>query len=330
MKTSKRPRKLRRKGSSATPIVAIALFAAVSVTVMFTRPGSVESVVDKQVALVNEQDRVMIPVPIRPVARGEKLKDVPFTKVKWAKDQLVGDYLMDVSTSGDSVAAMALPKLIPIPRASITSDEIDSNFVVEGIPEGMRAITVKVDAESAVEGWARSGNFVDVILIRAAKESDKGLEAKVIAENVKILSAGRSTKPLQGGGTAPEAPTTVTLLVNQEDGLKVKAAASLGKLTFALRGQGDELPSAATAMNQKKLLGESKAARAMEEDYKGFARGPDGKLFLLNGRSKWIRSTELPEAMREGTSGNVAERSRAQLAEALPDKSAEVVAPISQ
>lgn len=319
MKPVKRPRKLRRRGSLLTPILALVVFTALASVVTFTRPAKVESVVEKQVALVNEQDRLLVPVPIRPIARGEKLKEVPFTRVKWAKDQLVGDYLLEIPSSGDAVASSALPKLLPVPLSAVINESLDGNMVVEGIPEGMRAITVKVDAESAVEGWARSGNYVDVILIRASKENEKGLEAKVIAENVKILSAGRSTKPLQGTGTAPEAPTTVTLLVNQEDSLKVKAAASLGKLTFALRGQGDEQPSSTIAMNQKKLLGESKTAKAQEEDYKGFARGPDGKLFLLNGKSKWIRTTELPATMRVEEPTAASSLGRAQLAEPTPD-----------
>lgn len=249
------------------------------------------------VAVVNDLDMVMIPTPTRNIARGERLGEVEFTETKWPKTRLTGQYVSNLQEFRTAVAVTAIPKLLPIPISAVTKEPLDSNLVVEGIPDGMRAITVKVDAESAVEGWARSGNYVDVMVIRASTDSNIGLETKVIAENIKILSAGSSVTPVNGGTSAPATPGTITLLVTQEDALKIKTGANIGKLTFSLRGRGDQSPSEAVAMNQRKLLGGSYSPiSAPKSEVKGYARSPDGKLYILGENSKWQRSGEVADA----------------------------------
>ncbi len=247
------------------------------------------------VKVTTDYDTVLVPTPTRPIAKGEKLSSVPFTNVKWPKSRLTEDYILELDAYQESIATTALPKYLPVPVSAVTSGAFESNAVVEGIPEGMRAITVRVDEEAAVEGWARSGNYVDVIVIRSSKDSSVGLEAKVIAENVRILSAERSAAPLTTSGTAPKAPRTVTLLTSQEDALKIATAANIGKLTFALRGMGDQNPTLSTAMDQRKLLGEARTLRQVEEQFRGFARGPDGKVYVLSDdEMRWTLTPEVP------------------------------------
>lgn len=69
----------------------------------------------------------------------------------------------------------------------------------------------------AVEGWAQTGNFVDVIVLRQSGDPDLGIEAKVIAENVKILSIVSTVEQLSQNANAVRPPPTVTLLVSAED-----------------------------------------------------------------------------------------------------------------
>ena len=227
-------------------------------------------------------DTVMLSVPARNIAKGERIVGKDFTVIKWHKDRLLPEHIIDIKDyeGTTSTTTTFLPKYMPVLRSAI-SNTLDMNAVVEGIPESMRAITVKVDAESAVEGWARSGNYVDVIVIKESRLG--GPEAKVIAENVKILSAGRVAQ----GSTAyasSQLPATITVLVTQEDALKIKTAASIGKLTFALRGVADDTPVTAYNMNQKSLLGAKSEERAK---IKGYAKGPDGRKYVLTEKGGW-------------------------------------------
>ncbi len=115
-----------------------------------------------------------------------------------------------------------------------------------------------------------------------------------IAENVRILSAGRSAEPAGSAG-APRPPATVTLLVRQEEALKIKTAASIGKLAFSLRGIGDQQPTTARTLNQRELLGGQFTKLPLKERRKGFAKGPDGRTYVLATGEEWIpeaRGTE--------------------------------------
>lgn len=230
-------------------------------------------------------DVIMVPAPTRNIAKGERLAAVPFTTIKWPRSRISSEYLQSEDLHKEAVAALPLSKYLPVPLTSISQDLSDGNLVTERIPPGMRAITVRVDAEAAVEGWAQSGNFVDVIMVRQGKES--GLESKVIAENIKILSAGRSAEPALNDQASPQPPSTVTLLVNQEDALKIKTASTLGKLTFALRGSGDQSPTTAIRLDQRTLLG---AGKATTQIITGVARGPNGQMYTLGNSSRWVKT----------------------------------------
>ena len=108
-------------------------------------------------------------------------------------------------------------------------------------------------------------------------------------ENVKILAAGATVESSSSSQNAAHAPPTVTLLVTQEDALKIRTAATVGKLTFALRGVGDQSPSTTISMNQKLLLGGAKNSPFGKGEKRAVAKGPDGKTYVLDGNSEWIR-----------------------------------------
>lgn len=293
-----RPKRIRR-GSSLGAILA-ATFAAIGILV-FALNGFDKNVEATQPQSAEPEEMIYVPTPSRPIARGERIATAEFLSTPWPRARLSNEYLSDLTTLHGAVALTSLPPHLPIPKAAIGIDVQDGNAVIEGIPSGMRAITVKVDAESAVEGWARSGSYVDVILLRSGPDDQAGMIAKVIAENVRILSAGRSTEPLQGQTSAPRAPTTVTMLVTQEDALTIKTASSIGKLTFSLRGAGDERPTFAKAVHQKDILDGARTILPKKPIYQGTATGPDGQQFVLGEDARWVR-TKAHAMLKEPTS----------------------------
>lgn len=285
MAKKKNMRPIRVRRSPVVPLVGALCLGAV-IFLASTRSESTPP----RVEIVAEEESISIPTPTRQIARGERLDNIQFATVRWPKSRLQdGQYLLSVAGLGSTYAMSPLPAHLPVPLASLSTSAPDQNAVAEAIPQGMRAITVKVDAESAIEGWARSGNFIDVILVRTAKE--QGLESLIIAENVKILSAGASAQPMASGDTAPKAPNTVTLLVSQEDALKIKTASNLGKLTFALRGTGDSSPTVAVSVDQKKLFG----VAPKPVSFTGRATGPDGSQYVLAKDKRWFRAGEQVE-----------------------------------
>lgn len=285
------PRRLRRRSELLRSVFAVIAIVLSGVMLVAARSSRNSELASPRVQIVSEDDMVDLPIPSRSVAKGEVLREVEFRLVKWPRSKVSPAYLQSVEPYKDFFAQLQLPANLPIPISALSNTHLDANAVAEAIPQGMRAITVKVDAESAVEGWARTGNSIDVILIRSSKDSGLGMESLVIAENIKILSAGATTSNSGGAENAARAPNTVTLLVSQEDALKVKTAANVGRLTFALRGNGDSTPTIATSIDGRRLLGQSRV-ETKASSIVGKARGPDGKTYVLDQDSKWLRSSE--------------------------------------
>ncbi|MCB0319360.1 MAG: Flp pilus assembly protein CpaB [Bdellovibrionales bacterium] len=236
--------------------------------------------------IVGQFDTVEVPVPISPVTAGTFLKDVRFRNVAFPVHQVPKDALLDLKPYLASMAIAPLPANLPIFQKNLTASASASNPVIERIPEGMRAMTVRVDATGAVEGWASSGAIVDVLLVTADGTS-------VVAEKVRVLSAARSVNPIQNV-TATSVPSTVTLLVTQEQCLAINTAIPLGKIAFALRSLGDE-----GNWNQRKFSKESlKGGPADLEAHRiqGYVRieGENPKTFALSGNS-WIPTEVQPE-----------------------------------
>lgn len=294
--TRRRPIRLRSypRGPFAASAMWIAFAAGVLIVIF--RPAAVESNSQEPVMrIVNEDDIVMIQVPARAVARGEKLADVSFAAIKWPKSRVTAEYITDPGPYRSSSALTPLPKLLPVPVSALTTASFDTNHVTSAIPAGMRGITVRVDAESAVEGWAQSGNYVDVYLLRAGKGGE--LQTKVIAEDIRILSTERSAQPASSEQIAPKAPSTATLLVTQDQALKIKTAANLGRLTFALRGTDDRQPAATLGVTERDVIDEPKTPVSERKRYQGLAQGADGRAFVLEHNSDWTETPELPKKL---------------------------------
>lgn len=215
-------------------VVAIAILGAIYTVglglVALYRPDDMAPA-DAATRIVAEYDTIKLPVPVDKVPVGTKVSEIKFELVAYPRHQVPEGAVLSVNEVFGMTTTAPLPAGLPLYQRNF-SDTYWRNPVLERIPVGMRAITIRVDATSAVEGWAGSGSIVDVLLV-------DDIATLVIAERVKVLSAERSVAPVDGSGL-PTVPTTVTLLVTQEQALAINTAVPRGKIAFALRGQEDE------------------------------------------------------------------------------------------
>lgn len=278
--------RLRRKSRGS--LSAVALLCAAMVASAFLLSRRVEAPKPQPRAVVAQFDTVDVPVPAEFVPPGTKVRDIRFRTVSYPKHQLPSGALLDVGPMLEAVSTSGLPANLPLFKENLSLTALGSNPVVERIPPGMRAMTIKVDATSAVEGWAGSGSIVDVLLVTKDKTS-------VIAESVKILSAERSVAPVEGQA-APSVPSTVTLLVTQEQCLAINTAIPLGKIAFALRSTKDEEQWEDTIYTAERFnFGAN--ARARARGISGFVsikEGQSEKAFALSD-GKWVKTEVIPE-----------------------------------
>ena len=107
------------------------------------------------------------------------------------------------------------------------------------IPEGMRAVSVRVNEVVGVAGYVLPGNRVDVLATASPTDSRSDTTTKVVLSNVQVLTAG--TRMEQGqDDNKPMQVTVVTLLVNPMQAERLALASTEGKIQLALRNPLDQ------------------------------------------------------------------------------------------
>jgi len=131
------------------------------------------------------------------------------------------------------------------------------------IPEGMRAVSVKVDEVIGVAGFVLPGTRVDVVVTLPPRAGGNEATAQVILQNIPALAAGESTQPDAQG--KPHGVTVITLLVTPEQAEALILAANEGRIQLALRNTLDlamvETPGARAASLLRMARGDSSRGR---------------------------------------------------------------------
>jgi len=99
----------------------------------------------------------------------------------------------------------------PILKAKLASKEAGSGLPPV-IPEGMRAVSVRVNEVVGVAGYVLPGNRVDVVATASPTDQHQDTTSKVVLSNVQVLTAGTRMEQ-QGDQSKPVQVTVVTLLV---------------------------------------------------------------------------------------------------------------------
>lgn len=271
----------RRSGVTTKTVVSCVVCSSLFIVgaILSTRPPKAEARVDK--IIVGTFDTIKVPVPANLVPVGTRVRNIPLQFTDYPKHQLPKDALTSLDNYLEAVTVAPLPANLPIFSENLSHNAGSSNPVIERIPDGMRAMTLRVDATAAVEGWAGSGAIVDVLLVLENKTT-------VVAEKVKILSAERSVAPVEGSA-APNVPTTVTLLVTQEQCLAINTAIPRGRIAFALRAARDDGSWRNTSFSAERLQGgvEKKSA-----EIRGVVTTKGRAFALTDGR--WIEAETIP------------------------------------
>jgi Flp pilus assembly protein CpaB len=267
----------RQRRSSSTLVASLVLGGCVvAAAFLMSRQNLGKEKIAPPPVVVAEFDTVQVPVPVEPVAIGSKVKDIKFKTVAFPKHQIPGGSILALAEVSEAVVVAPLPANVPLFRANLSFNATGTNPVMERIPQGMRAMTIRVDATAAVEGWAGSGSVVDVLLV----EKDR---TAVVAENVKILSAERSVTPVEGQ-SAPNVPSTVTLLVSQEQCLAINTAIPRGRIAFALRSARDQDGWRDTVFNAAQLSGPRDTSSEERQAVEGYLTIEGKNFAVMQGR----------------------------------------------
>jgi len=120
------------------------------------------------------------------------------------------------------------------------------------VPEGLRAMTVRVDEVNSISGFLQPRDKVDLLLSHGS-----GGEQRIVPliERLDVIATGVQTVVDKSGGGARRSFSTITVQVTPEEAQRITLAQQIGKLTAMLRNPEDEAPLGADTMDVAKLLG---------------------------------------------------------------------------
>ena len=163
--------------------------------------------------------------------------------------------------SSQAVKAVTWPQAVIPPNCASSMREIESRVVkvpipqgnpilfsmlapegtaagLSGIlPDGKRALTVKVDEVAGVAGFIHPGDHVDVLVDLPLKESSEHF-SKTILHDIAVLTTGQIWE--QKGDNKPMVVNTVTLELTPHESEVLNLASNEGKIRLALRNRNNK------------------------------------------------------------------------------------------
>ena len=210
-----------------------------------------------------------VSMPTRPVvvaranlALASELRADDLTTVQWPEGSVPDGAFSDPQQLVGRGLIAAVVQHEPILPGKLASKEAGSGLPPI-IPEGKRAVSVKVNEVVGVAGFVVPGTRVDVMVtLTSRKQQSEDSVTRVVVSNAQVLTAGTKYDQEKAKEGAPIPSTVVTLLVTPEDGERIALAASDGQIMLALRNPLDTAPTTTTGVRTAGLLGGQAAAPA--------------------------------------------------------------------
>jgi len=157
----------------------------------------------------------------------------------------------------ERVTSMMIPKEMPI-LASMLAPKGTAPGLGAKIPDGMRAVAVKVDEWVGVGGWLKPGVRVDVAAVFSMNQQGRSQTiSKIILQNIEVAAIG-GEKGQSPQDTGPTVARSVTLLVKPADVGKIHLASEKGKIRLAMRNSIDGQSQSIDSNSEDELLGIAK------------------------------------------------------------------------
>lgn len=231
-------------------LLAVALIAGGLAAFLATRgqgpaPAAVETVTQ-----VREEPKIQVLVAARNIGVGQRLNEEYVEWQDWPEGAIRPEYIT-ISTTPDALELMAgtvarfeIFPGEPIRRAKLVRS--DQGYLSAVLPQGMRAVSIGVTAESGAGGFIVPNDRVDVVQTR---RTSGGSMSQTILSNVKVLAIGRRLGEV--GATSgmdpdedPQAQifanaTIATLELDPAQSETIITASRVGQLSLVLRSVAD-------------------------------------------------------------------------------------------
>ena len=166
-----------------------------------------------------------IPVRTRIQESMLQLKELP-------ADAVPEGALKDFSTILNEPARVSIFAGDVLTQQKLFGERSDDGFLGT-IPQDCRAVSISVNNITGVAGFAKPGDFVDLLLV---EKDNYSATTNILLQNVQLLSINQSMSASSvEGNEAINNPTIATLALRPAEALKVISAAKLGEIYLMLR-----------------------------------------------------------------------------------------------
>ncbi len=192
-----------------------------------------------------------VAVAARDLAMGTVLDPADVEIIDWPSTKVPLSYASSVDDVVGHGLITAVSTGEPLLTTKLASKEAGGGLPIV-IPEGMRAVSVKVDEVIGVAGFVLPGTRVDVLVTLSPSSEPGAAATRVILQKVQTLAAGQTIQRDRDG--TPQTVTVITLLVTPDQAQKLTLAATKGRIQLALRNTLDMEEVDTTAIRVGNLI----------------------------------------------------------------------------
>ena len=229
-------------------LVVVALSIIMASAAAYGMYEVVQRIPVREVEVANYQ----VVVAAKPLPMGTRVAAEHLKVIAWPSKSPIAEAHSDPAKIVNRGLLDSVAENEPITETKLAPLEAGAGLS-PSIPEGMRAMSVKVNEVVGVAGFVVPGTKVDLLVtLRRGEES----MTRTVVSNVQVLTAGTryDQDKLQDGEPIPS--TVVTLMVTPEDGEKITLAQTEGKIMLALRNPLDTRQTDTQGIRSANLLGQ--------------------------------------------------------------------------
>lgn len=202
-----------------------------------------------------EVARAQAVVAARPLSSGLMLTKDDVKVVPWPAASQVPGAFTEIERVVNRGVLVAISENEPLTETKLAAVGAGAGLP-PSIPEGMRAVSIRVNEVVGVAGFVIPGTHVDVLVHVRIPNSQP--QTRVVLSNVQVLTAG--TRYDQDAATREGKPIptgVVTLVLTPDDAEKLTLASMEGSITLTLRNPLDVAPTVTDGAKLNELLGDS-------------------------------------------------------------------------
>jgi pilus assembly protein CpaB len=201
-----------------------------------------------------------VSIPTKPVVVaatdlpiGIEIKKDDVRLIDWPENAMPANAIHDPADVIGRGIVLPLVENEPFLPMKLASKEAGSGLP-PAIPQGMRAVSVRVNEVIGVAGYVLPGTHVDVVATVSPSDQHGDMTSKVILTNVLVLAAGTKIDR-DADSNKPMPVSVVTMLVTPEEAERLTLASGEGKIQLALRNPLDKESPVTRGIRPAALLG---------------------------------------------------------------------------